>query len=912
MMTKKMSFIRTEGSLMRLSVAAAVACLVATGISAAEQAKAAVRRTTNIEAGGLAPALQIFAKERGVQIVYRSETVGNRKTSGVSGDLTLDEALTKLLNGTGLTYRYLDEEGITIISVSASNPGSPATTSSVGSFGGQFVMAQVDSSSISGGGGELRSDGARSPQEVRNQASFDQLGEIVVSARKRDETLIDVPQTVNVVSSQTIADYNIQSFTDYAALIPNLSFSVGGASGAGGVGGEGMVGTRAILLRGILGNNTTNVYIDDVQVDATQDPRIVDVERIEVLKGPQGTLFGGSSLGGTVRVITKQPNLQENDLEYMIQGGGTLHAPDPDYGANVKGNAVVVPDRFAVRSMAFVNHDSGFITRTYRLFPYNSANQERVSSRGEGSGTQYGGSVTALFRIADNLDLTARLLAQWEDTPRGWPAVFSGLSKFDPESLVIDRNNYNLPDTAENHWYMPSLKVNYRGAGFEVVGSISQFKRASSNSWDISTPMAQAVARAPYNYPNYNQPVLETVKRDTDIKQYELRLSTDPWHGLSASMGGFFSRRAEGNYFTPRVVPGLTALGGVSDVWLEGRYNFYTDESALFAELYYSLNQFVKFTAGVRYFEFEKDIFRDRWGAVLNTVVPNRTHEYFKETGVSPKFGFSVEPNDDLTIYGTASNGFRPGGNAALLIPACAPELAQMGMTLEDATKYKSDSVWSYELGAKKSAMNRRLFGTVAVFQTNWSDIQQTVRLGGCSVSFTGNAGAARIRGVEAEINGSVTPDLTVRASAGYLDAVITDNSDGRTGQAVGSRIYSVPRVTANAGLLYARPIADGRSLFISNDWSYVGDSLSANSGGTANPQIRGAYLIGNARVGIRWEEKKEVSLYVNNITNELANYGDMPNGVSRTIVRNGQVVQDPRVAISRPLQVGLQFKRGF
>lgn len=234
-----------------------------------------------------------------------------------------------------------------------------------------------------------------------------------------------------------------------------------------------------------------------------------------------------------------------------------------------------------------------------------------------------------------------------------------------------------------------------------------------------------------------------------------------------------------------------------------------------------------------------------------------------------------------------------------------------MGLSLEEvADGYKSDSVWAYEAGVKMTGMNNRLFATVAAFQTDWEDIQQSVFLQSCASSFMGNAGEARVRGAEAELNGSLTPELSVRAAVGYIDAVITDNNDGRTAQAVGARVYNVPRLTASAGFYYARSFGDGREMFLSSDWSYVGDSVSANSS-ASTPQIRGAYMMGNARVGAWWGDN-EVSLFVNNVTNELANYGDLAPVVSQGTLINGERFENARVVVSRPLQAGVQFKRNF
>ncbi|MFT3906404.1 MAG: TonB-dependent receptor [Steroidobacteraceae bacterium] len=886
---------------MRVSFAMVVACLVATGLSAAEQARAAVRKATNIEAQGLAPALRLFAKERDVSIVYRSELIGDRKTGGAAGELTLEEALSQLLSGTGLTYQLLDAEGLTIVPAFGTQV-SPSGVASR-SHKGRFMMAQATVPSPAAGSISA-APAEQSPQDTGP------VEEILVTARKKEETLLSVPQTVNVLSSETISDYNLQSFEDYAAMVPNLAFSFG--AGGGGYSFS-LADSRAIILRGMAGSNTTNVYLDDVQIEQTQDPRIIDVERIEVLKGPQGTLFGGGSIGGTVRILTKQPNLHENEFGVESEAGFTKGGSGPDFGASAKGSVVVVPDKLAVRSMAFVHRDSGFVTRTYPLYK-DDADSERRSVDGQGELVEYGASTTALLQLADNFSVTARLIGQWSEL-NGAPAVWRGRTQFDPDSLTYDRA-FNLQDKQETHWFLPSLRLAYQGAGYEAVSSTSYFRRRSEVSWDVSEAVSQAMSRI-YGVLDYSEPVQDFYNTDAGVFQQELRVSTDPWHNLSATFGAFYSSSKSKFWRAPRVVPGLQALSGISDnyYWLvEAPLD--VKESAVFGELYYNIADVVKLTAGVR--RFDLDLWTDivQSGAILGSAgatpyhaagMPARTGE----TGFSPKFSISVEPTDAFTIYGTAAKGFRVGGPGRTLISSCAPYLAEMGLTIADVEKgYRSDSVWSYESGVKMASLGKRLMTTVAVFQTDWKDIQQQVRLAGCGSSFTGNAGAARIRGAEMELNGAPTRGLGIRAGIGYTDAVITDNNNGRTAQAVGSRVYNTPRVTASAGFHYTRPIGDGREAFVSGDLSHVGDSLSANSSST-NPQIRGAYTISNIRVGTRWG-KSEVSLFVNNITDEEANYGDLSPAANYTTVINGQTVENARIVVSRPLQMGVQFKRDF
>ena len=184
-----------------------------------------------------------------------------------------------------------------------------------------------------------------------------------------------VPISVTVFTAQTLEAYNIQSFDDYATKTPNISFAYGG-------GPTGIADARTVAIRGITGQNlfgtagATGFYIDDTPVPGSVDPRVLDIDNIEVLKGPQGTLYGESSLGGNVRLITKRPNLSMDDIGYMVQAGATSGGGSPDGGAGIIGNYVLSPDVLAVRVVMFGNHDAGYLTRTFPTTPQNFTTAE--------------------------------------------------------------------------------------------------------------------------------------------------------------------------------------------------------------------------------------------------------------------------------------------------------------------------------------------------------------------------------------------------------------------------------------------------------------------------------------------------------------------------------------------------------
>src|SRR5271167_233537 len=234
-------------------------------------------------------------------------------------------------------------------------------------------------------------------------ADTESLETITVTARKRDESLATVPISVTVFTGQALENYNIQSFTDYATKTPNVSFAYGG-------GPTGISDARTVAIRGITGQNlfgtagATGFYIDDTPVPGSVDPPVLDIDNIEVLKGPQGTLFGESSLGGNVRLITKKPNLEKDEFSFTTQAGLTSGGGSADGGGSIIGNLVAVPDKLAFRTVLFFNHDAGYLTRTFPD-PTSPAVADpnlavpRTSIGNQGANGTYGGSLAALLKV---------------------------------------------------------------------------------------------------------------------------------------------------------------------------------------------------------------------------------------------------------------------------------------------------------------------------------------------------------------------------------------------------------------------------------------------------------------------------------------------------------------------------------
>jgi iron complex outermembrane receptor protein len=745
---------------------------------------------------------------------------------------------------------------------------------------------------------------------------MESLETITVTARKRDESLATVPVSITVFTSEALENYNIQSFTDYATKTPNVSFSYGG-------GPTGIADARTVAIRGITGQNlfgtagATGFYIDDTPVPGSVDPRVLDIDNIEVLKGPQGTLFGESSLGGNVRLITKKPNFTKDEFSFTTQAGVTSGGGSADGGVNIVGNLVLVPDKLAVRSVLFFNHDAGYLTRTFPdptslavADPLLSVPRSSVGN--QGAVRTFGGSLAALLKVTDNFDATLRVMFQ-NTADHGFPATFAPLPGFTPEYKL--NRAFDVQPRASDVWALPSLDLKYTGRGWSFVSSSSFFYRHTQDVED-STYGTQQVLTNYYQVSGLpNQPYLWDGEHFHDQLTEEMRVSFDPVHNLSGTVGVFYSQTHTKFYIPPTYANGLVAATVANsvvgpwpndEIWTQTNPAVQKDKS-VFGELYYKfLDQFT-LTAGARryWLSQETDFTADGF---MNFGATPSDPQHNSQSGTDPKVGISYQATDATMVYASASKGFRAGGAQAY-----APFCSLAGLPVTDITQLKSDTLWSYEVGTKVQLPHPGLLVSAAAFHIDWKNLQQQVALP-CGYYFDINGGAATINGAEIEMNGHLTKSLQVRFGAGYEKTKITDPGAlgiPGIGIAEGSRILGTPAWNVSLGGVYTQPLTSSIDGFVSADYSYTGDSVALLNGGYGAESTRPAYSLANLRFGID-HNKSEVSLNVHNLTNAKPNLGDIgyvgyaqyQNYAAGTII--------PQVATLQPLTVILQYKQSF
>lgn len=709
-------------------------------------------------------------------------------------------------------------------------------------------------------------------------------GDIIVTARKRSETLQSVPVSVTAFGEETLTSLKIDSFNDYATKVPNLSFAYG-------TGNLGFSNSRTVAIRGLAGTNTTGFYIDDTPVFDTMDPRVVDLERIEVLKGPQGTLFGSGSVGGTVRLVTRQPDLGVDSYRAAISGGHTSHASTADYGGEFMINKVVIPEKLAIRALAFYDHEGGFLKRS---FPSAADPTVRETRNDQGALRTFGGSLSVKATPSEDFTINARVMFQ-DARRNGFTAAYAPLPGFAVQSLTLDRDQ-DLQEVAKDRWVLPSLELKYDGQGWSLVSSTSYFVRKVYDAEDSTEATKSIMAIFGYTAPAGPVPWTQNylVKRFAQ----ETRFTFDNFLSSNGVIGVFYSHtKADGGI--PFVyAPGMAEQGVWFDdlLWDRVAGSKQTD-LALFGEIYTHLTDKLTLTLGARLYKQTNSGFTDIQGFFSGAEgVTQQTFPKFTEKGISPKVALDYKISPDLMVYASASRGFRPGARGGQLPQVCTAQLAEIGYTPESASSYTSDKIWNYEAGVKASpapGINASLAG----FQIDWSDIQQSIYLDQCGFLFTANSGAARIRGTEFELSGRVASGLDVKLGIGYQDAIITDA--GNAPRPVGSRILQVPKYTFTVSGIYRHRLSDRVEATFSADYSRTGNSMSANSSPSV-PLVRPAYDITNIRVGFEFGES-ELSFYGKNIFNNRANLGD--------IQFIGFAEDTPRVAVLRPTQFGVQYR---
>ena len=757
------------------------------------------------------------------------------------------------------------------------------------------------------------------------------LDEIVVTATKRSESQQAVPLSMTTFGSVALEQKSIETFFDYATKVPNLAFAPTG---------DGVGTARTISIRGISGNNVTGFYIDDTPLPDSIDPRVLDVDHIEVLRGPQGTLYGARSMGGTVRIITKPPNL--NDFEATVHAGlsTTSRTDRPNYTGDAIVNIPLSEGRMAMRLSGFYDQQAGYFQRSFCTDPTTAglsclplSTSGVTTLKNIGQIQSYGGAISFTIKPNDDLTITPRLMTQRStfngfpmadvlsipDNGYGYP-VPSGaytLPKLVPRNFTQARL-FNVPEGGYDTWDLASLSLKWKTRFGEFVSSTAYFGRKVYETEDESEFVWAAITS---NFSGAPGPGPITEVKNYQRFAQEVRFASDLKGPTQFVVGAFYSdlhgRVPFASYYPPATVPGLdAALGGpnnpdYADLIFAQDFHTETKEPAVFGEVSFQWTDALKLTAGLRWYQvkttssgYEEGLATGGGDPIVSPKVTTT------ESGVNPKVEADYHITPDQMLYVTASKGFRPGGLVPI-VPAgqagtatdCNAALAVQdpGVKLADTRSYQSDSLWNYEIGAKTAWLDHRVTLNASFFDIRWKNIQQAVLLS-CGFQFVANAGAAESKGGEVELRAKATDRLELSFGVGYQDAKITEASSSSP-QPVGSPVYQVPDWTGNGSLTYTVPLSSGWSLLGGLDYSYIGKSFSGNND-ASNPRERPAYNLIDARLSLS-HGSLDIALVGKNLSNEAANLGD-----SRSIA--AEVPGRPRLFVNQPRTVGVEVRTRF
>jgi len=706
------------------------------------------------------------------------------------------------------------------------------------------------------------------------------LQEIVVTATRRSEDLQNVGLSITALTTEQLESKGVEQFFDYGNSIPNLSFAIDAADGS--------LAARGIALRGIQGSNTTGFYIDDIPVLETLDPHIVDVARIEVLRGPQGTLYGAESMGGTVRIITAQPTATAFSGQVHAGASDTEHGSLNDI-AEGDVNLPLVSDILSMRVSGFYQFDSGYFDKG--LGPESAPPTSILHD--VGSMEYYGGQLALRYEPVEGLAITPRVMYQGtvED---GVPYALGNSDN------LLQRQVFNIHEGGTDKWWLDSLTINYTAPFGTFVSSTAYFDRKTFETEDDTDFTVYAFGLA--------SPLASPITREIDLRRFvqELRFASTFSGPFQMIFGGFYSDSTRPRDYEWNT-PGFgAATGSPGDLILSFIDSRKATEDAVYGDASYDILPNLKATVGVRWFRDVATFNQFTNGAFYFFTPSTYLAPSTTESGLTPRYLLEYKATPDLLVYASAAKGFREGGNNIALPTGpppigCDQDLANAGLTAAQVATFKSDDLWSYELGFKSSFAERRFTLNGAGFLIDWSNIQQQISLPLCGYGITGNSGAARSTGFELEFSGRPIPELTLGLGVGYTDARITQQGAGSP-QLVGSPVYNVPEITVASNVEYERHLTASWTGFTRLDYSHVSGSYSVNT--QVTPLYRPAYNIGDVRLGGR-NERYEVALFVKNLTNEHANLAD-------AVMIGAEIPGQPHFVINRPLTAGVEARLRF
>ena len=770
------------------------------------------------------------------------------------------------------------------------------------------------------------------------------LEEIVVTAEKRDSTVQATPIAITALSAGDLTQENIVSVQDLVGNVPGLSARTAGP------------GQTEYEMRGLAsaGGSTATVgfYIDETPLSASAvalngrtviDADLFDLNHTEVLRGPQGTLYGGGSMGGTIKLVTNPPKLG------TFEGATSVDASQTTGGStNGSGSLMLnipIGDKAALRFVTTDKYISGWIDRKVIAsgeFPYptnfgacgpfyfctrGDVANAPVATDVKGSNLERFVSARAalLVQPVDNLSITGTLMYQRIDA--------DGYANYQsPPGNEAIYQPYDIQEPYYDSFKLASLKVSYDMDFANLTSATSYWKRDVFQTTD-STEALQNI----FNFLEFIPNLYQEEDPTTQISE-EFRL-TSKGEGDLQWVGGLFVSDLHSGYITTNqnrafstalacLTPAELAGGGSGGNCPAG-YSYpvtnpasanpegivFNDnnpnvlkQQAVFGEVSYKLRPDLKLTTGLRFYKFDISNQSNQrgLGTATGTDTPTISSASGSNTSLLPKVNLSYEPTTDLTLYSTLSKGSRPGG-VNLPIPLtpgalyyCGPSSGPSYLTSQPAY-YAPDDIWSFEVGEKAKFDDRRFTVNADVFYVKWHNIQQLIVLS-CGYPYNTNVGDAKTYGPELETSARLSDSITADLSAAYTQAYISAPKDtAGLPLSPGTRIDNIPKYTVNLAFNYETMLTEEYKLTARIADAYVGPVHDV----AYYSENLSPYSLVDFRMGLG-KNAWVASLFGTNLTNKHA---------ALTIDNTVFAWQQPtitRVSTNQPRTIGLAFETKF
>lgn len=742
------------------------------------------------------------------------------------------------------------------------------------------------------------------------------LTEIVVTAEKRASTVQDTPISMTAVSGELMRQEGITTLTDVIQAVPGISMRTAGP------------GQTELEMRGLSSSGgaapTVGFYLDDYPLSppaaalngkVVVDPDLFDLNRVEVLRGPQGTLYGSGSMGGTVKLVTNAPQLNEFRGAAEVVGSGTVGGGF-NRGGNLMLNLPLITNELALRVVLTDKYTDGWINRIVLgdAFPVPTNPGPSCGpgwpgcTRGDVTAVtpqavvprvnwerQEGGRASLLWQPNEALKVDATVMYQKID--------MGDYSQYDLPPGIPDARYqpFNQDEPIYDEFRLYGLTINYDMGFAQLTSASSYYAREENQTQDDSEALFSVVGLFNASIPTFDQiPFNET--DTTRVFSQEIRLASTG-NGPFQWIGGLFFTNFDSVFteFNASVPLAFISAGGAAanptGLIYQAHNPYHIKQYAVFGEGTYALTDSLKLTAGVRWYKFDSRADEETAGFATSSGNAAPTFNSFTQSnsGANPKATLSYEQNHELTVYGTIARGFRPGGiNQQIPASIC---------TINTET-YGPDSTWNYEVGEKARLLDNRIILNADFYYIRWAQVQQIVNQT-CGYPLTENAGTAASYGPEIELTALLTPEWTLTFSGTYTHATITSADPGISAVdpalVSGLAILNIPKYTETTSLTYTKAAFPGFNFTARVSNSYVGQSTDIEYTYATLP----AYDLVALRFGLVGD-KFSGYVFADNLTDKRAEQGINTTAFAWTVPSVERVVTNQPRTIG--IDVGYKF----